>query len=464
MADSATARDDEAVDEAASHFGLGDADIREVVEAIDQKRFDQVAEKAASLHGADLADLIEQVGGERRALLVKTLRSPIDPDLLSHLDGDIRETVMGLLRPADLAAALSEMESDDALELIEDLDDEQQAAILEKLPAPDRAIVEQGLAYPEDSAGRLMQREFVMVPMYWTVGETIDHLRATKDLPDDFFDIFVVDPRLKLVGIAPLSRLMRNRRPTKVADLMTEEVRRIPAEMDREDVAYIFRQYGLVDAPVVDDDGRLLGVVTVDDVVHVLGEETEEDMLKLAGVQESDLFNAALKTARTRFTWLFINLITAILASAVIALFEATIQQIVALAVLMPIVASMGGNAGTQTLTVAVRALATKDLSSANAARVIGKELLVGLLNGIVFAVLTGVAAYLWLSSWEIGTIIACAMVFNLVVAAFFGAFIPIILERVGVDPAVASSVLLTTVTDIVGFLAFLGLAAVFLL
>lgn len=453
--------------EAEELYGLPDEVVRGVIDAIDLKRFDWIGELTKDLHAADMADLVERLNGERRALLIKALDPEMLAETLSHLDDQVREELVEALPASEIAAALSELDSDDALEIIEDLNKVQQRAVLAELSPTERLLVEQSLTYPEDSAGRLMQREFVRVPQFWTVGETIDFLRDNKDsedLPEEFYDLFVVDPRMKLVGAVALSRVMRSRRKVKIADLMKIDIKRIPVDMDREEVAYLFRQYGLVDAPVVDADGRILGMVTVDDVVHVVGDEAEEDMLKLAGVQESDLFSAVLNTTKSRFTWLFLNLLTAIAASVVIGLFEATIAQVVALAVLMPIVASMGGNAGTQTLTVAVRALATKELTTSNAWRVVSKEVMVGFINGMCFAIVMGAVAFFWFSSWEIGAIIAVAMLVNLVIAAFFGALIPLALERLGVDPAVASSVFLTTVTDVVGFVAFLGLAALFLL
>ena len=314
-----------------------------------------------------------------------------------------------------------------------------------------------------------MQREIVTVPSHWTVGETIDYMRDAAEgeddiLPTSFYDIFVVDPTHKPVGAIHLSHLLRSKRPVRVSELMQTELKLIPVTMDQEDVAFLFRQRDLVSAPVVDEANRLVGAITIDDVVDVIHEEHEEDMLAMAGVGEVDLYDAAMDTTKARFRWLLVNLFTAILASLVIGLFETTLQQIVALAILMPIVASMGGNAGTQTLTVAVRALATRELTSTNAYRVIGKELLVGVINGVIFAVITGVIAWLWFQSPEIGVIIGLAMIVNMVVAGLAGASIPLLLDKAGIDPAIASSVFLTTITDVVGFFAFLGLAAAFLL
>ena len=309
-----------------------------------------------------------------------------------------------------------------------------------------------------------MQREMVVIPSAWSVGETIDHMRESEDLPDDFYDLFIVNPKHKPIGFVPLSRVLRTKRPVRLTEIMDTELKSIPLTMNEEDVAYTFRQYGLVSAPVVDEAGRLVGVITIDDVVRVIDEVAEEDLMKLGGLGESDLYNDFLETVRARSPWLVVNLLTAILASLVIGLFEGTIEKVVALAVLMPIVASMGGNAGTQTLTVAVRALAMKDLSSANARRFINKELVVGVFNGLLFAVITGAIAWYWFERPEIGLVIGAAMVVNLIVAGLGGTLIPIGLERVGVDPAIASTVFLTTVTDVIGFFAFLGLAAAFLM
>jgi magnesium transporter len=309
-----------------------------------------------------------------------------------------------------------------------------------------------------------MQREVVVVPASWTVGQTIDFMRSAQNLPDDFYDLFVVDPKHKCQGAVPISRVLRARRAATIAEVMETDVRPIPFTMDQEEVAYLFRQYGLVSTPVVDDSGRVIGMITVDDIVHVIDEEAEDDLMKLAGLGESDLYGRVFATAKSRATWLTVNLGTAVLASLVIGLFEATLSQAVALAVLMPIVASMGGNAGMQTLTVAVRALAMKDLSATNALRFIGKESLVGLSNGVLFAVLTGAVAWLWFGRADIGFIIGLAMIVNMLVAGLSGTLIPLALDKLKIDPAVASAVFLTTITDVVGFFAFLGLAALFIL
>ncbi len=445
-------------------YGISSELVRAVSEALDEGKEAEARDLTAELHEADLADLLENLDREERPLLLKILGTDFDLEVLTYLDDSVREEVVEALEPKHIASSLSDLNSDDAVDIIEDLDEEAQQRVLAALPQAERLVMEESLSFPEDSAGRIMQRELLAVPSSWTVGETIDYMRASKDLPDDFYDLYIVDPKHQPIGYVPLSRAMRTRRPVLLTDIMNEGMRTIPVTMDQEEVAYLFRQYGLVSAPVVDDAGRLVGVVTVDDVVHIIDEEAEEDLLKLAGVQETDLYSAVLDTTKARFTWLLINLFTAVAASVVIALFEDTLERIVALAVLMPIVASMGGNAGTQTLTVAVRAIAMRDLSSGNALRFVGKELLVGLANGLMFAVVAGAVAWVWFDMPSIGIIIAAAMVINLVVAALSGALVPLGLEKVGVDPAVASSVVLTTVTDIIGFFAFLGLATLFLL
>ncbi|WP_299616855.1 magnesium transporter [Pelagibius sp.] len=438
--------------------------VRAVSEALEANDEAEAQRIAADLHEADLADLLENLDRDDRPRLIRILGDDFDLEVLTYLDTSLREEIIEALEPRQLADSLSDMDSDDAVDIFEDLDEEAQREILEALPRADRLVLEESLSFPEDSAGRIMQREVLAVPSTWTVGQTIDYMRASKDLPDDFYDLYIVDPKHQPIGFVPLSRAMRTRRPIPLVDIMSDDMRVVPIEMDQEEVAYLFRQYGLVSAPVVDTAGRLVGVVTVDDVVHVIDEEAEEDLLKLAGVQEADLYSAVLDTTRSRFSWLLINLFTAVAASVVIAVFEDTIERIVALAVLMPIVASMGGNAGTQTLTVAVRALAMRDLSAGNAWRFVGRELLVGVANGLMFALLAGILAWLWFDAPLIGGVIAAAMVINLVVAALSGALVPIGLEKVGVDPAVASSVVLTTVTDVIGFFAFLGLATFFLL
>ena len=447
-------------------IGLTDKLVRKIEKALDEHNLRKVERKLAPLHSADLADLLERLHKDDRDTVVDLIRPQlqIDADVLTHLQDEVREQVLERLEPEEIAGALVELDSDDALDLVEDLDDQEREEILASMPTAARMLVEEGLTFPENSAGRLMQREFVAVPMFWTVGKTIDYLRAADDLPDDFYVLFVVDPMYRPVGTAVLSRVLRSKRSVKVETLLSDEVHPVRAELDQEEVAFLFRQYGMVSAPVVDEADRLIGVVTVDDVVAVIDEEAEEDLLKLGGVSEDDIYRDVLNTTRSRMSWLAVNLLTAIAASAVIAIFESTIERVVALAVLMPIVASMGGNAGTQTLTVAVRALATKELTTSNAARVVWKEIMVGLLNGLMFAIVAGGLTWLWSQDAVLAAVIGAAMIINLIVAGFSGAMIPLALEKMGVDPAVASAVFLTTVTDVIGFFAFLGLAAVVLL
>ena len=419
----------------------------------------------AELHAADVADLLEQLDDDDREKFIEATRQDIEAETLTYLDEDVRDDVMEMLGPKEVAQAFTELETDDAVDILEDLDEEAKQEILAAVPAEERAILEEGLTYPEDSAGRLMQRDLVAVPAYWTVGETIDFLRASGDLPDDFYDLFIVDPRHTPIGRVPLSRAMRNKRAVKLTDIMETELRSIRVDMDQEEVAYMFRQYALVSAPVVDEADRLVGVITVDDVVHVIEEETEEDLMSLSGVGESDFHASALETAWRRMRWLFVTLINTIIAATVISQFDATIEQIVALAVLMPIVAAMGGNAGMQVVTVTVRALATRDLSpGSNIARAVGKEVMVNAMNAVIFAVIMGVVAGLWFHSQKLGLVLAAAMVFNMAWAGLAGTIIPIVLHRMDLDPAVSAGPFLTTTTDVLGFFSFLGLATLFLL
>lgn len=448
------------------NFALSDEDILNVADAVHDQDSDTVCEVVKDLSAPDTADLIAKVGEADRTELLSMVGEELEPAVFTEMDPELAKNVLSEMPPAQVASLITTLESDDALELIENLDDDFQKDIIRKLSAKTRAAVEEGLSFPEDSAGRLMQREVVAVPEFWTVGKTIDYLRkASDDLPEEFFDIFVIDPSYHVRGHIPLNRIVKNKRSEKIEGLTLDETITINADMDQEDVAYLFRRENIVSAPVIDDAGRLIGVITIDDVVDVIDEEASEDILKLAGVsQGGDLYRAVLSTTGTRFRWLFVNLLTAVLASIVISWFDATIEQLVALAVLMPIVASMGGNAGTQALTVAVRALSTKELSGANTSRIIWKETLVGTLNGTAFAIITGITASLWFANPMLGLVIAMAMVINLLVAGFFGASIPIILNRMGSDPAVASTVFLTTVTDVVGFFAFLALASLLLI
>ncbi|MEM6386652.1 MAG: magnesium transporter [Pseudomonadota bacterium] len=416
------------------------------------------------LHPADVADLLEQLDNTQRRELLNLAGELVDGEVLSELEEDLRESVIEALPQEQLAEAVRELESDDVVDLLEDLGEPQQEALLDVLEVGDRVAVERALSYPEYSAGRLMQREVVAAPEHWTVGDAIDHLRARDDLPDQFYHVILTDPRYRPVAYVTLGRIMSSARTIPLSDLTEESFRTFTVSQPESDIAYAFNQYHLISAPVVDEDGRLVGVITIDDAMAVLDEEHEEDVFRLAGVGDESLSNSTLEIVKRRFPWLAVNLFTAILVSLVIAQFESVLAAVVALAVLMPLVASMGGNAATQSMTVAVRALATRDLTASNALRVIRRESVAGLLNGLIFAVIMGVVGTLWFGEPMIGVVIAIAMVVNLLVAGLAGVLVPLGLEKVGVDPALASGTFVTTVTDVVGFFVFLGLASLVLL
>ncbi len=445
-------------------YALNPQAVARIIYAVDIGDQALFLQEMSALHPADIADLLEQINAFDRRRLIELYGSDFDGDVLSELDEGLRQEVIGLLPPDVLAEAVRDLDSDDVVDLVEDLEDHEQETILSALEAGDRIAVQQSLTYPDYSAGRLMQREVVMAPEHWNVGEAIDYLRDQEDLPEQFYHIVLVDPRLRPVGNVTLGKLMASRREVLLRDLVEDTFHVIPVTQAEADVAYAFNQYHLISAPVVDETERLVGVITIDDAMAVLDEEHEEDILRLAGVGEGSLNDRVIDTTRQRLPWLAVNLVTAILASLVIAQFEEAITQIVALAVLMPIVASMGGNAGTQSLTVAVRAIATRDLTGSNVWRFIRREVLVGLVNGVIFAIVMGIVGIVWFGGPELGYVIGAAMVINLVVAGLAGTVIPVLLERAGIDPALASGAFVTTVTDVVGFFAFLGLAAVVLL
>jgi magnesium transporter len=450
--------------ETEAEFGIDPALTWAIGAAIDAGDEAALRKAIADLHYADLADLYQSLLGEQRRQFVELLRRRFPVEIIPELDEDTRDELAAQLGTQDLARAIIALDSDDALYLIEGLEEGKRRQVLHAIPAALRRQIEEGLAFPEDSAGRLMQREVVAVPQFWTVGQCIDDMRESDELPDDFYDIFVVDPKHRPVGWVPLDKLIRTKRPVKIGDIMEAELEPIPVDMDQEKVAFLFKQHDLTSAPVVDKAGRLIGTITVDDVVDVIEEEAEEDLLRLHGVGGTDVHAPVVQTVRSRFIWLFVNLGTAFLASAVIGLFEHALEKVVALAVLMPITASMGGNAGTQTMAVAVRALATHDLTAANALRILAKEVLVGGINGILFALITGTIAILWFQDWIIGVCIGGAMVLNLLAAGFAGLVIPMLSQRLRIDPAISSTVILTTVTDVIGFFSFLGLASLLLL
>ena len=438
--------------------------IDKVLQAVANDAQSELLAAFEDLHAADIADLLEQLSTEDRRAVVQLWGDHLDADVLTELEEGVRDKIMAETPDAVLAEAVKELETDDLVYLVEDLDEAKQDKILEALDSVDRVAVEQSLQYDEYTAGRLMQREIVVAPQHWTVGDAIDYMRASDHLPETFYEVIITDPMMHPVGTVALCTIMGAPRETVLTDIMNEDFRPIPVDQLQEDVAYAFNQYNLVSAPVVDHNNRLVGVITIDDAMEVLEDEAEEDMKRLAGVGDEELSSRVWEITKLRFPWLAVNLVTSILASLVIALFSDTIEAIVALAILMPIVASMGGNAGTQSLTVAVRAIATRDLTSANAKRIVLRETLVGLANGLVFAVIIGIVGYVWFDSVMLGVVLALAMIANLLVAGMAGILIPISLDKLGADPALASGAFVTTVTDVVGFFAFLGLAAMLLI
>ncbi|MEM1429175.1 MAG: magnesium transporter [Pseudomonadota bacterium] len=441
--------------------------VEQILRAVEDRDRSRLSELLDVLHPADVADVLEQLGAGMRARLIGLWGREIDGEILSELDEAVRPDVIDALPRDVLGEAMRDLDSDDVVDLIEDLDPDEQSRLLGALTPARQMAIREALTYPEYSAGRLMQREVVRAPEHWTVGNAIDALRHGDDLhlPEQFYHVVLVDPRMRPVGYVMLSRILTSKREVPLKDITEPSFRTVPVDQAEGEVAYAFNQYHLITLPVVDADDRLVGAITIDDAMAVLDDEHEEDILRLAGVgDESSLSDRAVDTVKRRLPWLAVNLGTAILASIVIGLFDEALAQIVALAILMPIVASMGGNAGTQSLTVAVRALATKDLTGANLGRVVAREIIVGLVNGVVFAVVMGVIAVLWFSDPRLGFVIAAAMIVNLAAAALSGILIPVAMEKAGVDPALASGTFVTTVTDVVGFFAFLGLGVLVLL
>ena len=412
------------------------------------------------LHPSDTANLIENLSYETRVKLIEIESFNIAPEIFIELNESIQGEVLLLLSIDSVSNIIKRLESDDAVSILENLDIDKKNLILEKLPPKDRFLLEEGLSYPEDSAARIMQREFTAIPSDWTVGQTIDYLRESKDLPQEFLEIFIVDNDFKPIGIVPSSRVLRTSRDSKMNLIMREMPVLISVNMDKEEVGQAFENYNLVSAGVVNKDNKLVGMITADDVVTVVQEEAEEDVLRLAGVGDEEITDTVFVKTKRRFNWLLINLATALLASWVISIFGAEIEKVVALAFLMPIVASMGGNAGMQTLAVTIRAIATKELTSSNINKIIGKEFFIGVLNGIIFAIITGIIIQLWFKQVDLSIIIAASMVLNMIVAGLFGILIPVTLKRMNIDPALASSVFVTTVTDVIGFLSFLGIGS----
>jgi magnesium transporter len=421
-------------------------------------------QSVAKLHESELGDLLESILPDQRQALVRLLGKDFNLTALTEVDEAIRLEIVEQMPNAQIAAAIGDLDSDDAVYILEDLDKEDREEILAQLPFTERVRLRRALDYPESSAGRRMQTEFVAVPPFWTVGQTIDYMRDEEDLPESFTQIFVIDPTFRLLGIIDLDKILRTKRQIRIETIMRETNHPIPADMDQEEAAQIFEQYDLLSAAVVDENGRLVGVLTIDDVVDVIQEEAEEDIRRLSGVGDEELSDSVKDTSRSRVPWLMVNLVTAFLSASVIGLFEATIEEIVALAILMPIVAGMGGNAGSQTMTVTVRALATRDLDIHNARRVARREAGVGLINGALFGSVVGTVAGWWFGDFHLGMVIASAMLINMFAAAMAGMTIPILLDKLGTDPAVSSAVFVTAITDMTGFMSFLGLATWWLL
>ncbi len=433
--------------------------VRGIIDLLHDDETDQVRERVEPLHPADIADLFELVPAEMRQPLAAALADLLDGDVLAEMNDYVREALIDALEPYQVAEIATQLDTDDAVAIIEDMEEGEQRAVLRALAPDDRAAIEEALSFPEESAGRLMQRELIAVPEHWTVGQVIDYLREHRELTTDFWEIFVTDPGHKPIGSCKLSWIMRTPRNILVSDVMQREQTLIPVDMDQEEVALRFQKYALISAAVVDSDGRLVGMITVDDIVHIIQEEASEDILKLSGAGDGDINEPVMDSYRGRVRWLIANLGTALVASTIIGFFEATIQQMVALATLMPIVAGVGGNAGTQTMAVTVRAIATNQLTESNTLRTIMREIRVALLNGATIALIIGIGVALFFRNPELGGVIAAAMMTNILVAGMAGVILPVALDRSGADPAVASSVFVTMTTDSIGFLAFLGLA-----
>lgn len=436
--------------------------IKVINEKIRNQDTDFLAKSLKELLPADSADIIENLSSENRSKLIELEGFNINPEIFVELNESIQTEIFLLLSVESIASLLKKLESDNALKILENLDQSKKETVLNRLPPKDRFLLEESLSYPEDTAARIMQREFTAIPSNWSVGQTIDYLRENKDLPDEFLEIFIIDTDFKPIGTVPSSKVLRTPRETKMDLIMREMQVLIPVNMDQEEVGHTFENYNLTTAGVVDKNNKLVGMITSDDILTVVKEEAEEDVLRLAGVGDEEITDSILIKTKRRFNWLLLNLFTALLAAWVISKFGATIEQMVALAFLMPIVASMGGNAGMQTLAVTVRAIATKELSSENFSKIVSKEFVIGILNGIIFAIITGIVVQLWFREINLTIIIAASMILNMIVAGLFGILVPVSLKKFNIDPAIASSVFVTTITDVIGFLSFLGIGAYF--
>jgi len=431
---------------------------------IENRNVNFINQTLNDLHAADIANLIENLNIETRTKLIEIESFNIDPEIFIELNESVQSEVLQQLSIDSLTKIIRRLESDNAIKILENLNKESKEKVLEKLPPKDKFLLQEGLSYPEDSAARIMQREFTAVPSNWTVGQTIDYLREDKDLPEEFLEIFIVDNDFKPIGTVPSSRVLRTPRDSKMSSIMIEMPVLISVNMDKEEVGHAFENYNLVSAGVVNKENKLVGMITADDVVTVVQEEAEEDALRLAGVGDEEITDSVLLKTKRRFNWLLLNLFTALLATWVISFFGASIEQMVALAFLMPIVASMGGNAGMQTLAVTIRAIATQELSKSNFNRVVGKEFLIGILNGIIFAIITAIIVQLWFRDINLSLLIGISMILNMIVAGLFGILVPVSLKKINIDPALASSVFVTTITDVIGFLSFLGLGSYYFL
>jgi magnesium transporter len=436
--------------------------IKVINEKIKSQDTDFLSKSLKELLPADSADIIENLSSENRSKLIELEGFNIVPEIFVELNESIQTEIFLLLSVESIASLLKKLESDNALKIFENLDKSKKENVLNRLSPKDRFLLEEGLSYPQDTAARIMQREFTAIPSNWSVGQTIDYLRENKDLPDEFLEIFIVDSDFKPIGTVPSSKVLRTARETKMNLIMREMQVLIPVNMDQEEVGHTFENYNLTSAGVVDKNNKLVGMITSDDILTVVKEEAEEDVLRLAGVGDEEITDSILRKTKRRFNWLLLNLLTALLATWVISKFGATIEQMIALAFLMPIVASMGGNAGMQTLAVTVRAIATKELSSENFTKIVSKEFVIGILNGIIFATITGIIVQLWFKEINLTIIIAASMILNMIVAGLFGILVPVSLKKFDIDPAIASSVFVTTITDVIGFLSFLGIGAYF--
>ncbi len=436
--------------------------IKVIAEKISINDADFISKSFDEMHPSDAADIIEHLNPNDRENLLKLNNFKIAPEVFVELNESIQSEIINHLSTESIVYILKNLESDDAIKVIENLDEKNKNDILSSLPPKDRFALLESLSFPEDSAARIMQRQFTAIPSNWSVGQTIDYLRENKDLPEEFLEIFIVDNEFKPIGSVPSSKVLRTPRDTKMQMIMNESQLSVPVDMDREEVANLFENYNLNSACVIDKNNKLVGMITSDDVLTVLKEEAEEDTLRLAGVGDEEITDGVIKKTKRRFNWLLLNLLTAILASVVIGFFQEDIEKVVALAVLMPIVASMGGNAGMQTLAVTIRTIATNQLTKNNFTQNVIKEFTIGILNGVIFAIISAIVVQFWFKDITLSLIISISMVLNMIVAGLFGILVPITLKKFKIDPAIASSVFVTTITDVIGFLSFLGIGAFF--